>query len=73
MFVVEKIAIQHREQVQTSTSTVLLCLFEINIFINSKKKIVLLNEALNSCSGVKYSCMSVSELSPLQDVCMQIA
>lgn len=37
MFVVEKIAIQHREQVQTSTSTVLLCLFEINIFINSEK------------------------------------
>ncbi len=37
MVVVEKTAIQHREQVQASTSTVLLCLFEINICINSEQ------------------------------------
>lgn len=32
---------------------------------------VLVNEALNSCSGAKYSCMSVSELPLLQDGCMR--
>lgn len=62
ILMVHNLAQRHLEnKYRQLPETVLLCLFEINIYINSEK-MVLLNDALNSCSGAKYSYVSVTGL-----------